>query len=191
MNLKVVLTIVGILITIVAPLPYIRDTLKGKTKPHSVTWLIWSILVSTAFLIQLENGGGLGSLVLGFTALMNIVIFCLSLRYRRDIITKFDLIILTLALLTMIPWRVTNNKLLAVILVTCIQFFGYLPTFRKSLKSPNQETISLYSLSTIKQAVGIGALSSYNIYTLLFPTVLFFTNTFMSGLLIVKRKIVD
>jgi hypothetical protein len=33
-------------LTIVDAIPYLRDVLRGSTRPHRGTWLIWSVLAS-------------------------------------------------------------------------------------------------------------------------------------------------
>ena len=39
-------------------LPYLKNTIKHKIKPHFISWLIWSIITAIAFFSQLEKGAG-------------------------------------------------------------------------------------------------------------------------------------
>ena len=43
-------------LSLIDPVPYIRDILRGKTRPHRGTWLIWSVLGATAFASQFADG---------------------------------------------------------------------------------------------------------------------------------------
>jgi hypothetical protein len=188
MDYKTILTIAGVGLTIFGPLPYIRDIIRGKTKPHTITWLIWTILVGSAFWIQVIGGGGLGSLVLGFTAIMNLIILGFALRSTKQTVTKFDIFILFLALIAFIFWWLSNNPMLGAILLTLVLIFGFIPTYKKSFNAPQQETISLYTLAAVKQAVGISALLSYNVLTLLFPAVVLLANIGLVSLLVKRQR---
>lgn len=190
MDFKDLLTITGVVLSIVAPFPYIRDILRHKTKPHPITWLIWTLLAGSAALVQWISGGGLASLVLAFTALMNVVILVLSVRQTAFKASSFDKIILVLAISSLLAGRLTGSPDLTAVLLTFTMFMGYIPTFRKSIATPQHETISLYVLSGIKQLVGIIALSAYNIATLLFPAVLVLANFGLVVLLITRRRII-
>jgi hypothetical protein len=50
--LGVLAGVVGIADTI----PYVRDTIRGSTRPHRGTWLIWSVLAIVVFLSQRADG---------------------------------------------------------------------------------------------------------------------------------------
>lgn len=188
MDIKTGLAFIGVAITVLAPLSYIRDIIRGKTKPHIITWLIWSILVGLAFAVQVAGGGGIGSLVLGFTALMNLVILGFSLRLSRDLVTRFDIVVLMLALLTLVPWHITDDPLISIIFITIIQTVGFIPTYKKSFNSPRQETLSLYTLSAVKQAIGIMALSTYNVLTLLFPFAVLCANIGLVAVILNRKR---
>ncbi len=186
MDIKILLTTLGVIITIGAALPYIRDIRRGTTKPSVTTWLIWSLLAGTGSVIQLIGGGSYGSLVLATTAFMNVVILMFTLSKPRSKVSRFDLTLLGLAILTLVAWRITQNPTVSVILITLIMIMGYIPTYRKSLHAPQHETVSLFFWSAVKQIVGITALSAYNLLTLLFPVVLVFANTGL--VLVIKRR---
>jgi len=187
-ELKTSLTLIGVAITIVVGVAYIRDVYRGKTKPHLVTWLIWSVLAGTGCIIQIIGGGGLGSMVLGVTALMNLVILGTAWRRSRHDITRFDKLVLGLAAIAVAAWLVTNNPRFSAILVTLTMLIGFIPTYKKSFRAPVQESISLFLWSGIKQFIGIAALSAYNLLTLLFPLALIFGNFSLVALLAIRRR---
>ena len=53
----------------VGTIPYIYSIIKGKTRPHFFTWLVWAILTVMIFIIQLTQGAGPGAWHMGMTAL--------------------------------------------------------------------------------------------------------------------------
>jgi hypothetical protein len=44
------------LLGVAGTLPYLRDTLRGETRPHRGTWLIWSVLAVVAYFAQRADG---------------------------------------------------------------------------------------------------------------------------------------
>ncbi len=190
MDLKLIAVVISVFIGLVAPLPYIKDIYFGKTRPHIFTWLIWTILVGAAFWGQVVGGAGLGSLALGITALMNVVILVSALIKSRDYINNFDVVILCLTLLAFIPWWLMDDPVSSILLLAVIDFLAFLPTVRKSIKNPEMETISIYSLSALKHIVSLFALYSYNILTLTFPVMLIVTNALMVIFVVIRRKVI-
>lgn len=188
MDYKTGLVLVGIVLTIVAALPYIRDIRQGKTKPHIITWLIWSLIAGIGSVVQIVGGAGIASLVLGVTALVNLIIFGLAIRNSDFSINLFDSTILFLALASIILWIITDNPHLAATLVTFAAMLGFIPTFKKSIAKPHQETSWLYLISGIKQFITIAALSAYNFLTLLLPICFLIANMSLVLLLKIRRK---
>lgn len=189
MDIRHLLATVGVLISIGAAVPYIRDIAARKTKPHLITWLIWTILAAAGCIIQLIGGGAWGAAVLGATAALNVVILILTAMYvGKDHITRFDTFIFGFALVSFILWLISSNPTIAAVLVTFTMAMGYIPTYKKSFTDPRHESVSLFFWSGIKQVVGIAALSAYNVLTLVFPIFLIFANFGLVTLLFIRRN---
>jgi len=91
--------------------------------------------------------------------------------------------------LALILWLVTENALVAIILVTIIDLFGFFPTFRKSFYKPQEETVIMYFLAGVKFLISIFALENYSLITYLYPGVLVVMNFAFVSMLVVRRKI--
>lgn len=52
MGIKLVLSVIAIVLTLVAFIPYIISILSGMTKPHVFSWVIWGITTFIVFLAQ-------------------------------------------------------------------------------------------------------------------------------------------
>ena len=128
MDFKLWCSVGASIIFIVSLLPYLRDTLKHKTKPHLYSWLIWSILLSINTVAVYNDGGGWGVIAIGINALVCSMICLLSLKFGTKNITHFDTITVMAALGAILMWLYTNNPLLSVILITLIDFAAFLPT---------------------------------------------------------------
>lgn len=168
-DVKLVLSLLAVSVAIVSYVPYLKDIFKGKTKPHAFSWLIWALLNGIAFFGQLNDGGGVGSWAVGFTALATFFIFFISLFKGEKDIRPFDWFCLLGALLALIPWLLTNDPLISIIVITVIDIVAFLPTFRKSFHKPFEETLLTYSLSVFKYSLVTIALQNYSLITLIFP----------------------
>lgn len=185
---KTLIGIIAIGIAIISYIPYFRDIFSGKTKPHAFSWLVWGVLNAIVFVGQVSDGGGAGSWVVGFTAAVTLSIFVLSLRFGEKDIKAFDWFCLIGAGVSLLPWLVTNDPLLSVILVTIIDILGFVPTIRKSYNKPHQETLVTYVLSTVKYLLAIVALQNYSWVTVLFPLAMVVVHIFFVALLIIRRN---
>lgn len=163
--IKTIVTVFITLLTIYCFLPYIKDIVKGKTKPHIYTWIIFTITSAIAFVSNVYGGGVYGSIPLGIVILFNIAIVFLSLKHGTKNIDKKDRVLMSLALLSIIVWYVFNNPFVSVLMATIVDALGYVPTFRKTWSNPENETASFWFMIGLSQFLTIFTNSSYNFYT--------------------------
>ncbi len=188
MDIKFFFGVASGILAVISFIPYLLDVLRGKTKPHSYTWLIWSIIQTTGTIAIFLNNGGWGALNLAVGSLLCVLIFALSLKYGTKNITRFDTALLIGALLAIAVWIFTKNALYSVILVSVIDFTGYLPTARKGYEEPHTETISLYVMNAMTDILGLLALSTYSATTVLYLATLLFANSSLVALLTLRRR---
>ncbi len=153
------------LLTIYCFLPYIIDTIRGKTKPHIYTWIIFTLTSSVAFLTNLYSGGGLASIPLGIVILLNIFIVSLSLKYGTKDIDIKDKMLMLFAIISLIIWYFFNNLFLSIIIATLVDVLGYIPTIRKVWSDPKSETQSFWFMIGLSQFLTIFTNKEYNFYT--------------------------
>ena len=77
---KELLSVLAIALTFIAFFPYICSILKGKTKPHAFSWVIWSCCTFIVFLAQLADKGGVGAWPIGFSGIITIYVAILAYR---------------------------------------------------------------------------------------------------------------
>jgi hypothetical protein len=187
-TIKTACGIIATIISMVAFIPYLKDIFRKKTQPHSYTWLIWTILQITGVVAMFNNGAGIGALALATGALFCMYVFILSLKYGTKNITVFDTVCLIGALAAIGIYIFLHNPTLSVILITVIDFAGFLPTLRKAYAEPYSETISLFTLGVVWSTFNLVAISSYSIVTTLYPAFILFANALCSALLWTRRK---
>lgn len=189
MDYKIVVAVISVLLTLIGYYFYFRDIKSHKTKPHAYSWLVWSILTSIAFFAQIKDGAGYGAWITAVSAVISFLVFFLAITgYGEKNITISDKLNLVAALFAIVPWLLTDSAVLSVILVTIIDFLGFVPTIRKSIIKPNEETLIHYFLAGLKFFLSIIALDNYTITTWLYPASLVIANWSFIILLLVRRK---
>ncbi|MBI4407045.1 MAG: hypothetical protein HY565_00915 [Candidatus Kerfeldbacteria bacterium] len=179
----------SIVVAAVGYIPYIKDILAHKTKPHAFSWFIWFSTESIAFAVQVVAQGGSGSWVHLVQLILCLLVFALALRYGHPDITRSDWIALSLGLLAILLWLFTKQPLSAVVCLIVIDIMAFAPTFRKSYQFPRQETAVLYTTSAASYALALFALEQYQIVNWLYQAVLVGLNiAFISWLFILRRR---
>jgi hypothetical protein len=172
-DLKYILSGIAIVLTFMAFTPYIYSIIKGKTKPHLFSWIIWSMTTFVVFFAQLEGGSGIGAWPTGVSGVITIGIAYLAYAHRTDItITKADWLLLISALSSLPFWYFTADPLSAVIILTIVDVLGFGPTLRKVYVDPLSEPLLFYSLFFVSNLMIIMALEHYSVTTVLFPAVI-------------------
>ena len=174
--MTIILGWVTVVLALISYSFYFRNIFRGKTKPHAITWLVWSLLNTFIFFQQATHNGGPGAWVTGVAAVANILIFFFSFKYGERNITRFDWGCLLIALLVLVAWRLTTSAELAVILASGVFIVGLTPTIRKSRLKAMEETATTYGLNSLKFLIALFALTNVTLVTALYPLVLFVVN---------------
>lgn len=178
----------GSVIAVILYSYYLVRVLRGETKPHPYSWLIWCLVAGISGSGQHDGGAGSGAWVTLTSSFMCFLIFLSSLKFGEKKIHLFDTICLIVSLLAIPLWILTNTPLYSVILVTIVDTVGFIPTIRKSYYKPHEEAVLTYLGSSLKNAFGILALEKYSLLTLCYPVVLLITCTLFSILILVRRN---
>lgn len=185
---KTIISVIAVLLTFIAYIPYVRDTLQGKTTPHVYTWFIWGLVTAIAFGLQVSAGAGVGSWVTLAVVIACFFVFILGMRNGKKDVTKLDTLFLILSFFALYLWLIVKQPVLSVILVSSVDMLGFVPTIRKSWNKPHSETLFLYSLNAFRHGLSLLALEQYNIVTWLYPGTWTFANALFSIMLIIRRK---
>ncbi len=177
--IETVLIIIAIIFALIGNGRYLIDVLKGKTKPHPYTWLIWSIVSGVVFFGQLVKGAGIGAIPTFVAEIFTIIIFFFSVRFGFRNIPKKDHYFLALALIGMIPWALTKDPTISVIIVVLIDVVAFTPTLQKTWKYPASETSSLYGMNVLRHMITLFLLESYNIATMIHSIAMIIINSLM------------
>lgn len=186
--MKETLAIIAALLAIAGNLPYLWDIVKGRVKPHPYTWLVWSIVSGTVFFGMVAKGAGIGALPVAVSEAFTIIIFLFSLKFGFTGITRTDTYFLVVALAGLIPWALTNDPTLSVVIAVGIDLVAFAPTFRKTWMQSATETPLLYGSNVLRHILILSSLQTYNIATTLHSIVMVLANSGMVGIVLTRKS---
>ena len=187
-DIKTTIGIIAVILGFIGYLPYLRDVIKGKTRPHVYTWFIWGAVTIILYALQVSGGAGAGAWVTLLAGLLSLFIFFLGLRNGDKNITNSDTIFFVSALIALVLWLVADQPVISVILLVTVGILGFGPTVRKSWNNPNSETLSTYFINAIRHGLSILALAQYSILTWLFPIAWSIANALFALILVIRRR---
>lgn len=186
--MKEVLALIAVLLAIAGNLPYLFDILKGRVRPHPYTWFVWSIVSCIIFFGQVAKGAGVGALPTAASEIFTLIIFVFSLKFGFKGITKTDIIFLMVALLGLVPWILTKDPTMSVLIAVSIDLVAFAPTLRKTWHAPNTETPILYGSNVVRHILALCSLQTYNIATTLHSIAMIITNLLMTGIILLRKN---
>ena len=188
MDYKTALGALSVIFALLQYGPYIRDVLRNKTKPHAFSWFVWSLPSGIVFAAQLVKGGEAGAWASGVSTFLCTIIFILCFWRGEKNITRLDVVALLLGLVAIALWIITDDPFDAVVLTTVADLIGFVPTVRKSVAKPYEETASTYLVSVIKWTLSILALGSMSATNVIYPLAMIISNAAMVFFLFYRRK---
>jgi uncharacterized protein with PQ loop repeat len=186
--MKEVLGIVAVILTFIGYAPYIRDTMKGKTRPHVYSWFLYSLIAFLVFAIQLENGAGPGMYITFAAGCFSVLLFFLGLRLGEKDITSSDTLVLLLTFIAIGFWLFAKQPVISILLACLVDLLAFLPTIRKTWHKPYTETLSLYTTNFVRYIIAIAALSSFTFVNLAYPVFWLLANGLFAIGLILRRR---
>jgi hypothetical protein len=168
---------------------YLTSILRGRTKPHAFSWLIWGVISSIGLAAQIADHAGPAIWVraVGSVSCFFILGLCWW-KGERDI-RRADWITLLVALAAVPLWIATQTPVWSVILVCLIDTSGYVPTARKVWRKPGEETPYSYIFSCLGAFLSLLAIENYTPSTWLYPLVLTLSNLSMASFIFIRRAI--
>ncbi len=185
---KSLLSIIAILIATASRIEYVYLILRRKIKPHTFSWLVWTVLTVIAFAAQVVEKGGAGSWLTGATALACFIIFILSFIYGERKFSLIDWLSLAGSGVALILWWLTKDPLSAVILVSIIDVIGMIPTLIKGYKKPFEDSITVFWVANIAFIMSLFALETHSLATWLYPLTIIAANTAFVVMILVRRR---
>jgi hypothetical protein len=180
LTLDAILIILATVISIAGYLPYIADIIKGKSKPHRVTWLIWSILGTVLCFTSFELSDYDWMMICVPLVYMvgPTIVAILSFWYGEGGTSRLDIICFIFAFVGLALWLFLDLVVVALWISILIDGVGALPTIRKSFINPKSESMIGWTAFSLANALNFGVMfhrfdGSESIHSLVYPLYLF------------------
>jgi hypothetical protein len=171
-------------------IPYILSIIKKETRPHLLTWMIWTLVGSIlAGSYYYSANPSLVELLVPIAYVIGpLIITCLAFYYGEIKYSSFDIFCLSAALFSLVLGVLLKNPFLVLIFNILLDFFGALPTIHKTYLDPASENLFAWSLFLLGNFLNLIALPSWDWVLVLYPFYLFSVALILT-LLIVRGHI--
>lgn len=178
----------GVLLSMLDALPYIRDLLKGTTRPHRGTWLIWSVLAWLALASNWADGASWSLLPLGAQACFCCLIFVLSLRRGEGGLRAGEFVMFGIAGLGVYGAVTFTDPTLATYGVIVADVVGALMMVPKSWRDPHSETVSTFVLTSVVGCCALVSVGELDPALMAYPAYYIVVNAAIAALLMLRRR---
>lgn len=160
-------------ITFIAFIFYGYDTLKGISSPNPATWVVWWV-EGVLILSSSWEGGARETLIPTVVAQIGFSVMVLLLWKYGAKWSVLDKRCLVAALLSVIPWIITNDPVWTLMITLAIDLLGAWPTWKKAYHDPSSEGAlpgkiawALFALASIVNVFAINNL--WDPYVAVYP----------------------
>jgi hypothetical protein len=178
----------AVVITLVAYGIYVWQTLRGEARPHPLSWLIFGILTGTAYLVQVDEAAGPGSWVMGITAVVCLLLCLMSFWRGERTFPWYEWAFLVAAAVIFIFYLLSRQPTTAAVLAAIVSVLGFGPTVTKAWQRPHSDSITTFSLNSIKFIPAFFAMDSFSVATCVMPAALVVANAAVALIIYVRRS---
>ncbi len=156
-----VIGVVAGVIALLGAVPYVLDTLAGRTRPNRATWLVYVVIGSCVVASSYAAGGRWSLLVPVAYVIGPIAILIASIRHGEGGWTRFDRFCLGGAAVGMLAWLGSGDPRVGVWLHTAVDALGTAPTLLKSWRDPQHENRRAWTIYAVAALLNLGAIQQW------------------------------
>ncbi len=155
---------ITVVVSLIGASFYIRNILKGKTRPNFVSWFFWMLAPFVGVFLQLKAGAGLSVLPVFMAGFIPFLVLVASVLKRNAYwkITFFDVACGIFAFVALILWILTQNTALSILFAILADALASVPTLVKAYKFPETETSSVYITGIFNNLLGLLVIKNWN-----------------------------
>ncbi|MCL5435818.1 MAG: hypothetical protein M1275_01950 [Patescibacteria group bacterium] len=189
MNFAHPLVLLSVLVSVFGSSAYIRDTLKGKTKPNRVSWSLWALapLIGTAAALY-ARADVWATIRIFLAGFLPLIVFTASFINRQSYwkLTLFDALCGLCSALALIVWATIDSPQAAILLAVLGDGFALLPTLRKAWTNPETETGLTYIAGLVSTLLVLPSIPVWNVENSAFQIYLLIANVLLIS--VIYRK---
>ena len=178
--------VVGIVAGVIAlggAVPYVIDTLRGRTRPNRATWLVYAVIGCCVVASSWAAGGRWTLLVPVAYIIGPVAILIASIRHGEGGWSPLDRCCLAGAAAGTAAWLLSGDPRVGVWLHTAVDALGTAPTLVKSWRDPQHENRPAWTLFAIASLLNLGAIEPWNVGQAVFAAWLALGSSAVAGFL--------
>ena len=184
-----VLGVLAVLVGIADTIPYVRDTLRGATRPHRGTWLIWSVLAVVVCFSQRADGATWSLLMAAAQAILTSLVFVLAIRRGEGGVSAGERLMLAIACGGVIGWISADEPIVATACVVAADLIGAALMIPKTYRDPDSETLVTFAFAGLSGMLAAGAVGAPDLSLLLYPLYFGLVNGAIALLIHHRRRV--
>jgi hypothetical protein len=197
----------AVVIAVVAYGIYVWQSLRGETRPHPLSWLIFGILTGTGYLVQLDQAAGPGRWVMGITTIVCLLLCIMSFWKGERTFPWYEWAFLVAAsivfgfylwsrqpalLAATLPGEirdaiVRHGPAISAILASIVNVLGFGPTVTKAWSRPQSDSVTIFLLNGIKFVPSFFAMDAISVATCALPATLVVANLAVAWVIYARR----
>ncbi|MGA8612358.1 MAG: hypothetical protein WB760_11670 [Xanthobacteraceae bacterium] len=197
----------AVVIAVIAYAIYAWQTLRGETRPHPLSWLIFGILTGTGYLVQLDQAAGPGSWVMAITTVVCLLLCVMSFWKGERTFPWYEWAFLVVAAvifgfylwsrepaLLAATLNETSRQIVArhgpaisAVLASAVNVLGFGPTLTKAWARPHSDSVTTFLLNGLKFIPSFFAMDSISVATCVFPATLVVANAAVALIIFTRR----
>jgi hypothetical protein len=170
-------------------IPYVRDIVRGTTRPHRGTWLIWGTLAIVVFWSQRADGASWSLIMAGSQAVLTSVVFVLAIRHGEGGMSAGDVALIAVAGGGVIGWVLADEPLVAVAGVIVADLIATVMMAPKTYRDPGSETLATFAFASLSGALAAGAVGTAHLSLLAYPIYYCLANAAIALLIHTRRSV--
>ena len=180
--------IIGALVSLFGIFFYIRETLKGKTKPNRITWFMWAVAPFIATAAAISNGVTWAVLPVFMAGFCPFLVFLASFWNPKSYwkLGTLDYLCGLFSILALILWTMTQNPTVAIVFAIASDALAGFPTVVKCWKKPETETWTPFFAGLFGATTAFSIIKTWSFSEFAFPAYLMVLNSIL--LIAIFRK---
>jgi len=184
------LVILGAAVQVIGIFFYLRNTVRGVTRPNRVTWLMWAVAPLIATAAAFSDGVRWAIIPVFMSGFGPLLVFIASYVNPKSYwkLGIFDYICGAFSILALVLWGLTKEPSLAIIFAIVSDGFAATPTIIKAWRHPGTESIAPYMTGAFSAATSFFAMKMFSVSEIAFPAYLILINSTLIICLYSGRK---
>ena len=180
---------ISFIISVVGALPYLWLVVKGRVRPERATWGIWTLILVLSVMAYKSQGAGDSLWFLVGDLTITGAIFAASLWRGKGGHDRLDVVCVLIAVAGLLLWLVTSNPLMQLVGVMLADMVAIVPTVRKTLEQPFEESATTFGASSVAALLGVLSVDTWDTILIAYPLYLYTANLITAIVIVTAQKV--